>query len=97
MADISNRTVPQLAALLFCSGWAIVFLGFFELISETSSMFGAITFWILAAILLIMDRVKTYQNKHASLQTNWDEFEGEFDADISPLPDPNDVGLDLPL
>ncbi len=97
MADISIRTMPQLAALLFCSGWVIVFLGFFDLISESSSMLGAVSFWVISAILLIMDRVKTYQNKHASLQSNWDEFEGEFDPDVSPLPDPTDVGLDLPL
>ena len=97
MTTISNRAMPRLAAILFCSGWALGFLGFFDLISESSSMLGAIFLWILSALILIMDRVNAYQNEHRLLQSSWEDFEGDIDAEVSPLPDPTEVGLDLPL
>ena len=97
MTTISNGAMPRLAAILFCSGWVLGFLGFFDLISESISMFGAIFLWILSALILIMDRVNTYQNEHRLLQSSWEDFEGDIDAEVSPLPDPTEVGLDLPL
>jgi hypothetical protein len=44
-----------------------------------------------------MDRVNAYQNEHRLLQSSWEDFEGDIDAEVSPLPDPTEVGLDLPL
>ena len=73
------------------------FIGALNLIYESVALFGAILFWILSVAILIMDRMKLYRNQQGGIQTSWDDFEGEIDSELTSLPDPNEVGLDIPL
>ena len=97
MTTISNRGGGPFVAFLFILGWIFAIMGGLSYISETTSLLFAALFWLTAVIILIWNRVKNYQIKRFSVQSDWNEFNGDSETEFSPLPDPSEFELDVPL
>jgi hypothetical protein len=97
MTAISNKDGGRLVAFLFVSGWIFAIMGGLSYISESNSLLFAALFWLTAVIILIWNRVKNYQIKRFSVQSDWNEFNGDSETEFSPLPDPSEFELDVPL
>ncbi len=97
MTSISYWVGNRFAAFLFVSGWIFAGLGAIGYIEESTSLFLAALVWFATVLIFIWKRVENYRLNRLSLQSDWEEFNGESETEYTALPDPSEFELDIPL
>ena len=62
-----------------------------------SSLLFSTLCWLISVIIFISNRVKNHQAKSLSIQSDWEEFDGDSKTEFTALPDPKEFELDIPL
>ena len=92
--SISMRAAPA----LFILGWILAVLGYFGILPENLGAGLAILAWTTSVTLILLDRIAKYRAEVRPLQDVWGNGESEDEsADIEPLANPRELGLDVPL
>ena len=97
MTAISTREGGRLVAVLFVLGWIFAIMGGMNYISEIASLLFSTLCWLISVIIFISNRVKNHQAKSLSIQSDWEEFDGDSKTEFTALPDPAEFELDIPL